>query len=225
MRQAKLGGFAHAHRTTGLSRSSPTGFDKNLHPTGSIFPKNLVNRATPTFSRAFSFLFFPFFFSLLKMSVRSAASIILMACYMKSFRLKTHRPETTYTIPHFFILNKGLNSGKPLCTPCPNCFVCLLENDADREFLYWLCFGLWRSKSFHYFLRGSVIPFITIHEMRKHLIESELKASNKVQAFEKAIQALRLLEIHEEKIKFSLKMVDTARRSIFCQLLNDTGAG
>ncbi|MEQ8477600.1 hypothetical protein [Fulvivirga sp.] len=144
---------------------------------------------------------------------------------MKSFRLKTHRPGTTYTKPHFFILNKGLNSGKPLCTPCPNCFVCLLENDADREFLYWLCFGLWRSKSFHYFLRGSVIPFITIHEMRKHLIESELKASNKVQAFEKAIQALRLLEIHEEKIKVSLKMVDTARRTIVCQLLNDTGAG
>ena len=61
--------------------------------------------------------------------------------------------------------------------------------------------------------------------MRNHLIESELKASHKVQAFEKAIQALRLLEIHEEKIKVSLKMVDTARRTIFCQLLNDTGAG
>lgn len=123
-RAAKLGGFAHAHRTTGLPRSSPTGFDKNLHPTGSIFPKNLVNRATPTFSRAFSFLFFPFFFSLLKMSVRSAASIILMACYMKTLLLKTHRPTTTYTKPHFFILNKGLNSGKPLKAPLPK-LLCL----------------------------------------------------------------------------------------------------
>jgi len=144
---------------------------------------------------------------------------------MKSFRLKTHRPETTYTKPHFFILNKGLNSGKPLYAPCPNCFVCFTDNEEDREFMYWLCFGLWRSKSFHYFLRGSVIPFITIHEMKKHLIESGLKARNKAQAFEKAIQALRLLEIHEEKIKVSLKLVDTARRSIFCQILNDTGAG
>ena len=208
-----------------MSRSSPSRFEKNLHPTGSIFPKNLVNPATPAFSRAFSFLFFPFFFSLLKMSVRSAASIILMACYMKSFRLKTHRPETTYNKPHFFILNKGLNSGKPLTVPCPNCFVCLTENEGDREFMYWLCFGLWRSKSFQFFLRGSVIPFISIHELRKHLIESEMKASTKAQAFEKAINALRLLEIHEEKIKVSLKMVDTARRSIFCQLLRDTGAG
>lgn len=137
---------------------------------------------------------------------------------MKTFRLKTHRPETFYTKPHFFILNKGLNSGKPLCTPCPNCFVCLMENDADREFLYWLCFGLWRSKSFHLFLRGSVIPFITINELRKHLMESESKASNKVQAFEKSIQALRLLEIQEEKIKVSLKMLDTVRQSIFYNL-------
>jgi len=61
--------------------------------------------------------------------------------------------------------------------------------------------------------------------MRKHLIESELKASNKVQAFEKAINALRLLEIHEEKIKVSLKMFDTVRQSIFHKLLHDTGTG
>ena len=224
-RAAKLGGFAHAHRTTGLPRSSPTGFDKNLHPTGSIFPKNLVNRATPTFSRAFSFLFFPFFFSLLKMSVRSAASIILMACYMKSFRLKTHRLGTTYNKPHFFILNKGLNSGKPLCTPCPNCFVCLLENEADREFLYWLCFGLWRSKSFHFYLKGSVIPFRTIDEIRKVIRESEVKASTKEKAFEKSIQALKLLDVNEQKIKLTLKMIDTARQSIFHNLMKETGAG
>ena len=192
---------------------------------GSIFPKNLVNPASSAFSRAFSFLFFPFFFSLLKMSVRSAASIILMACYMKSFRLKTHRLGTTYNKPHFFILNKGLNSGKPLCTPCPNCFVCLLENEADREFLYWLCFGLWRSKSFHFYLKGSVIPFITIDEIRKVIGESEAKASIKKQAFDKSIQALKLLDVNEQKIKLTLKMIDTARQSIFHNLMKETETG
>jgi len=55
-------------------------------------------------------------------------------------------------------------------------------------------------------------------------MESELKASAKAQAFEKSIQALRLLEIQEEKIKVSLKMFDTVRQSIFCKLLHDTGA-
>jgi hypothetical protein len=52
----------------GLSRSSPSGFEKNLHPLGSIFTKNLDNPAPHTKKNAFSFLFFPFFFSLLKMN-------------------------------------------------------------------------------------------------------------------------------------------------------------
>lgn len=225
MRQAKLGGFPHAQRTSGLSRSSPTGFDKNLHPTGSIFPKNLVNPPPPTFIKAFSFLFFPFFFSLLKMSVRSVASKILMAHYMKTHSIKCHRQEMIYKQPHFFILNKGLNSGKPLNTPCPNCFVCIAENEAVREFLYWLCFGLWRSNSFHFYLKGSVIPFITIDEIRKVIRESEAKASIKKQAFDKSIQALKLLDVNEQKIKLTLKMIDTARQAIFHNLMKETETG
>ena len=184
---AKLGGCAQAHRTFGQSRSSPTGFEKNLHPAGSIFLKNLDSRATPAFSRAFSFLFFPFFFSLLKKYRRSAASKTLMAHCMKSFRIKTHRPESIYQQPHFFILNKGLNSGKPLNQPCPNCFVCLTDNQEDREFLYWLSFGLWKSKAFHYYLKGSLIPFITISEIRRLIQDSSAKAICNTQSFQKAI--------------------------------------
>jgi hypothetical protein len=148
-----------------------------------------------------------------------------MACYIKSFRLKTHRPETTYTKPHFFILNKGMNSGKPLNNACPNCFVCLTECDEHREFLYWLCFGLWKSKSFHYFLKGTVIPFVTIGDIQKLIRESSIKASSKSQAFEKAIQALQLLDTNEKKIKVTLKMIDTARQAIFYDMMKETGAG
>jgi len=144
---------------------------------------------------------------------------------MKSFRIKTHRLESRYQQPHFFILNKGLNSGKPLNTSCPNCFVCIAENEADREFLYWLCFGLWRSKSFHLYLKGSVIPFITIDEIQKIIKENEIKASTKEQAFEKPIQALKLLDVNEQKIKLTLKMIDTTRQSIFHNLMKESGTG
>lgn len=157
--------------------------------------------------------------------MRSAASKILMAHCMKSFRIKTHRPESSYNQPHFFILNRGLNSGKPLNLPCPNCFVCLTDNQEDREFLYWLCFGLWRSKSFHYLLKGSVIPFVTIDEARKLVRESSTKASCKAQAFQKAIHALQLLNTNEQKIKIALKTIDVARQAIFNDLMKDTGAG
>ena len=144
---------------------------------------------------------------------------------MKSFRIKTHRLESSYQQPHFFILNKGLNSGKPLNQTCPNCFVCLTNNDEDWEFLYWLCFGLWRSKSFHILLKGSVIPFVTIDEIQKLIRESSTKASCKAQAFEKAIQTLQLLDTNEQKIKLTLKMIHTARQAIFYELMKNSGAG
>ena len=157
--------------------------------------------------------------------MRSEASKILMAHYMKTFRIKTHRPDGSYNQPHFFILNRGLNSGKPLNQPCPNCFVCLTDNQEDREFLFWLCFGLWRSKSFHYLLKGSVIPFVTIDEIRKLIRGSSTKASCKAQAFQKAIHALQLLDTNEQKIKVTLKMIDTARQAIFYDMMKETGAG
>ncbi len=66
----------------------------------------------------------------------------------------------------FFILNKGLNSGKPLEKPCPNCFVITVKNDEEKEFLFWLCWGLWQSKKFYYLHTGSVIPFIRLNEFK-----------------------------------------------------------
>jgi hypothetical protein len=32
---------------------------------------------------------------------------------MLNFIIKTHRVGTIYTKPHLFVLNKGMNSGKP----------------------------------------------------------------------------------------------------------------
>ena len=147
-----------------------------------------------------------------------------MAHYMKTFRIKTHRLNQNYSEPHFFILNKGLNSGKPLNEPCPNCFVCITTDDTDKDFMYWLCFGLWKSKSFHYYLKGSVIPFITIGDMKKHLRDNECIASKHPQLFHQSIHHLKLLEVNEEKLKLLLKMIDTAKRAIFYKLMNKTGA-
>lgn len=158
------------------------------------------------------------------MNVRSEASKYLMAHCMKTFRIKTHRLNLNYSEPHFFILNKGLNSGKPLNEPCPNCFVCITTNETDKDFMYWLCFGLWKSKSFHYYLKGSVIPFITIGDIKKHLRDSENIASKHPQLFHQLIHHLKLLEVNEEKLKLSLKMIDTAKKAIFYKLMNKTGA-
>ena len=76
----------------------------------------------------------------------------------------------------FYVLSKGLNSGKPLEKPCPNCFVITVKNDEEKEFLFWLCWGLWQSKKFHHLHTGSVIPFVRLHEFKAFLKEQAATA-------------------------------------------------
>jgi hypothetical protein len=169
--------------------------------------------------------FFFLFFLLKNISVRSTASINFKARIMKNFRIKTHRQESTYEKPHFFILNKGLNSGKPLLEPCPNCFVCIAENESDKDFMFWLSYGLWRSGSFHYFLKGSVIPFITIGDIKKHLETYKEQALLKNGIYLKTIKSYQLLDEHENRLKNTLKLIEMARKALYHQFLHDKTVG
>jgi hypothetical protein len=47
---------------------------------------------------------------------------------------------------------------------------------------------LWYSKSFHYYLKGSVIQFITIDDIKECLSKSLLKSNQNKADFQKAIQ-------------------------------------
>lgn len=152
--------------------------------------------------------------------MRSAASIILMALCMSSFQLKSHRPGNHYQQAHFFILNKGLNSGKPLKKPCPNCFVYLCDKPEQIDKAYWTAYALWKSKSLLILLRGSVIPFITIGEYKKQFLSTFKHFQACPEKFEKLVQAFKLLEIQEQKIRVSLEMIQTARMAFFRELLS-----
>lgn len=85
------------------------------------------------------------------------------------YEIKTHRLGRIYNKPHFYILNKGLNSGRPMNDPCPNCFVVTTESEEQRESLFYLCQSLHIGRYFNYYIKGSVIPFITINDTRKVL--------------------------------------------------------
>lgn len=86
---------------------------------------------------------------------------------MTNFIVKSHVVGKSYEKPHFFILNKGLNSGKPNVTSFTNSFVIIFQNEKDKEDVFWIASSLWKSKFWIPFLRGSVIPFITIQEFKK----------------------------------------------------------
>jgi hypothetical protein len=138
---------------------------------------------------------------------------------MIQFRLTTYREEKAYQGSYFFILNKGNNSGKPLLTPCPNCFVCLCENDQDKEELYWLLFGMWQGKAIHPHLIGSVIPFIRLKELTNLIhtgIEKLLSNPDKVK---RNISKIVQMEKHQINIKKQLELIKQMKRVLIFEVL------
>ena len=138
---------------------------------------------------------------------------------MSTFSIKSHRPGVAYNMPHFFILNKGNNSGKPLSIPCPNCFVILFQCEEEKEQIYWLLYSLWQSKAFYPLLRGSVIPFLVLRDVKSCLLDGLNKVDENPIQFKKAVVALRSLEDMEKKFRQNLKLVQDTKRMLFYKYL------
>jgi hypothetical protein len=134
---------------------------------------------------------------------------------MTKFTLKTYSSAAKSEMLQFFILNKGKNSGKPLSKPCPNCFVLTTQSEEDKQFFYSLCFGLWKAKSFEYYLKGSVIPFITINDCKQALITGLEQANSNLTGFKKSVKALEILEQQEKKYLETLQIINAAKRAVF----------
>ena len=133
---------------------------------------------------------------------------------MPNFIIKTHRTGLTYSKPHLFILNKGMNSGKPQKLPFTNSFVILFQNEEDCENAFWIAFSLWKSKFWHKFLIGSVIPFLRLPNFKNEFL---LKSKILIQEHEehkKNIAALKLLEQKEAQFYQNIKLINDLRNVI-----------
>ena len=138
---------------------------------------------------------------------------------MCTFYLKSFNPKDEISKPHFFILNKGNNSGKPLVTPCPNCFTIQFNSTEDKELVYWLLFCLWQSNAFYQYLRGSVIPFIILRDVKSCLNENLNRADNNPAKFHKMVDSFQAINKVENQLKQSLKAIDKAKRMMLYQIV------
>jgi hypothetical protein len=139
---------------------------------------------------------------------------------MLNFIIRTHRVGTIYAKPHLFILNKGMNSGKPQKEPFTNSFVILFENESDFETIYLTAYALWKTKFWYSFLVGSVIPFLTLNDVRK---EFSKKVNQEIKDHEehlKNVQTLKLLEQSEKQFHENLKLINDMRRVILYRYCN-----
>lgn len=143
-----------------------------------------------------------------------ARHIILKTESMLNFIIKTHQKNTSYTKPHLFILNKGMNSGKPQKEPFTNSFVVIFENEEDCENVFWITYSLWQSKFWHRNLVGSVIPFLRLTDFIEEFSAKAYEMLNDFEQHQKDIQALRLLELKEKQFHQNINLINDLRRVI-----------
>jgi hypothetical protein len=133
---------------------------------------------------------------------------------MPNFIIKTHQKNAVYRANQIFILNKGMNSGKPQKEPFTNSFVVLFQNEEDAETVYWLAYSLWKSKFWHQSLVGSVIPFLRIDDFKKDFISKVNEMLQEHELHKKQIQALRLLEQKEGQLQKNIVLINETRKVI-----------
>ena len=139
---------------------------------------------------------------------------------MLKFVIKTHRKDTIYTKPHLFLLNKGMNSGKPQKEPFRNSFVVIFENESDFDTINLTAYALWKTKFWHQFLKGSVIPFLSLQDIRK---EFSMKVNQEIKDHEehlKNVQTLKLLEQSEKRFHENLNLINDMRKVILYRYCN-----
>jgi hypothetical protein len=161
--------------------------------------------------------FFPFSFENVFLGITGSKGTKPMM--KQTYTLKTYRPGTVQKPNSFYVLNKGLNSGKPLSIPCPNCFEISTRNESERAFFYWLCYSIWQSKAFEYYLRGSVIPFIIISEVKQCINQAAAKAQNNLPEFERSVKLLQEIEILELNYQKNLELFKDAKRIMLNKLM------
>jgi hypothetical protein len=130
-------------------------------------------------------------------------------------KITTYSPDQKRSPFAFFILNKGMNSGKPMEHPCPNCFTFNASTQEEKDHFYWICFGLWQSRSFHQHLIGSVIPFIRLRELSQAINQASEKAQANPSSFQKTVEALKILDQHEKQYHRNLLLISEAKKAIF----------
>jgi hypothetical protein len=108
---------------------------------------------------------------------------------MLKFVIKTYIKGTIYKNPHLFILNKGLNSGKPSNEPFTNSFVIIFEHKEDFDNVNLTAYALWKTKFWHQFLCGSVIPFLRLNDVRKQFSD---KVNQEIKDHEEHLKTFKL---------------------------------
>jgi hypothetical protein len=134
---------------------------------------------------------------------------------MLKSKIKTHKSGAMYKQPHFFILNKGLNSGKPFRHYVVNSFVFLADDKDEREFYYFMLQGLWELRMFRPYLKGSVIEYVRLGDVIDLLDETLNSIDTGNRSFADVQKSLAQIELLQTNLQAQLAHLMQLRKSLF----------
>ena len=126
---------------------------------------------------------------------------------MKITRYNPNRAKVGESV--FYIQSHGLHAGRPLKEPIPNSW----EIQTDVKNAFEICFMLYNSRFLKTFLRGSVIPFLSLHEYKKiihPLLENPIKDEQSTQKKLNALQLIDTFLMQQEQKKQYYKQLKIA---------------
>ena len=139
---------------------------------------------------------------------------------MDTIFIKTHQSGAKYDKPHFFVLSKGLNSGKPQNEPFTNSFVLVFQTEEQKENIFYVALSLWKTKFWHPFLKGSVIPFITLYDFKKEFNPKATRLMREHELHKKNIKALKLLQEQESQYNKNIHLINELKNAIMMRYRN-----
>jgi hypothetical protein len=134
-------------------------------------------------------------------------------------KIKCHKIGMKYDKPHFFILSKGNNSGKPLPEYCANCFVYIADTEEERWHYFYLFYGLWEGGYFKRFLTGSVIPFIRIDDLVNIAHQAASKVSQNLNEFNSYVDYISQLDKHSDNLKKQIDLIKQMKKAMLYKII------
>ena len=138
---------------------------------------------------------------------------------MLKHKIKTHKSGKMYNQSHFFILNKGLNSGKPFRHYVCNSFVFLADNNDERDFYYFMLLGIWELRLLRPYLKGSVIEFVRLGDVIDVLDETLNAVNTGSRSFSDVQKSLVQIDALQTNLQTQLTYIMQLRKSLFYKYL------
>ena len=138
---------------------------------------------------------------------------------MLKSKIKTHKSGKNYNQPHFFILNKGLNSGKPFRHYVCNSFVFLADDKNERDFYYFMLQGIWELRLLRPYLKGSVIEFVRLGDVIDVIEETLNSVNTGNRSFADVQNTLAQIEAHQNNLQQQLSHLMQLRKALFYKFL------